>query len=222
MAKTVVEHSLAKSRQRNSQKSKQALLDAAIDIFAQRGPEAATVDEICQKADLNKRMIYHYFDSKEKLYEQTLSHMYDELLALNISLKSMLLDPEELLETIIRQYHTFLQKHRNFVRLICYENLYSGKTIKKLKLGTRKAPVITAIQVALEKGRAENKFRNNIDAKKLLVTIMGICFFYFSNEYTMRELVGDMSMTKPALEKQVKHVLDILLNGIRKENKHGR
>ena len=66
-----------------------------------------------------------------------------------------------------------------------------------------------------EKGKAEKCFRADINAQKVLITIMGLCFFYFSNEYTMKELVGGISMTPAGLDKQIRHVCDIILNGIR-------
>ncbi len=202
------------AKKRNSQKSRKDLLNAAIDVFSRRGPNAATVDEICDKANLNKRMLYHYFGSKEKLYQQALNHMYQQLLSLNISLETMLLPVEKLIETIVRQHHMFLLEHRNFVRLISYENLNRGRTVKKLKLSAENAPVIKALRLALKKGQQEKLFRKNINIQELLISILGLCFFYFSNEYTMKELVGEKTVTKSAIETRVKHVVDLLLNGI--------
>lgn len=201
-------------KKRDTQKSVQRLLDAAIDVFAEQGPQAATVDEICRRAELNKRMLYHYFGGKAQLYHKALEHMYEKLLALDISLGTMLLSVDKLIATIVRQYYTFLKDHRNFVRLICFENLNGGRTARKLKISAQKAPVVTALKLALEKGQTEGRFRRNVDVQKLLVSIMGLCFFYFSNQYTMREIVGDMAMTKPALDRQVKHVVDLVLHGI--------
>ena len=57
------------AKKRNARQSSERLLKAAIEVFASRGPNGPTVDEICRKAGLNKRMIYHYFGSKERLYE---------------------------------------------------------------------------------------------------------------------------------------------------------
>lgn len=201
-------------KKRNSQKSMQDLLEAAIEVFAEHGPNAATVDKICSRAGLNKRMLYHYFGSKEQLYQQTLRYIYQQLLSLDVSLETMLLPMKELIETIVRQHHKFLLEHRNFVRLISYENLNRGRTAKELRLGATKAPVIKALRLAMKKGRQEKLFRKNIDIQELLVSILGLCFFNFSNEYTMKELVGKRSMTKSSLEKRIKHVVNLVLYGI--------
>ena len=204
----------AAARKRGSQSSMQDLLAAAIEVFAQRGPEAATVDEISRKAGLNKRMIYHYFGSKEQLYRQSLQYVYEQFRSLDISLSAMLLPVEELVETLVRQYYTFLHDHPNFVRLISYENLSGGEVVRQLGLGGQKAQIITALRLALEKGKAERQFRSGIDVPELLVSILALCFFYFSNANTMGEFVSEVAMTKPALERRVAHVVDLLLHGI--------
>ncbi len=201
-------------KKRNSQKSTQDLLEAAIEVFAEHGPNAATVNEICNKADLNKRMLYHYFGSKENLYQQALNHIYQQFLSVDMSLGSMLLPVEKLIEMIVRQYYDFLYKHQNFVRLICYENLNYGRAARKLKLKGQKAPIITALKLALKKGKAEKRFRKGIDASELMVSILALCFFNFSNRYTIKEFAGEVAATKPAIEKRAKHVADLLLNGI--------
>ena len=201
-------------RKRDAQASTRAVLEAAIAVFAERGPQAATVDEISRKAGLNKRMLYHYFGSKQRLYQEALRCVYDEFLSLDISLASMLLPVEELVETLVRQYHGFLHKHPSFVRLISYENLSYGRTARELKLSGQKAPMITALRLALEKGRAEKRFRKGVDVPELLVSILALCFFYFSNEHTMRQFVSEVGMTKSALNRRIDHVVDLVLHGI--------
>ena len=209
-------------KKRDSQSSTKALLDAAIEIFAQRGPDAATVDEITRKAGLNKRMLYHYFGSKDKLYAAALRHIYEQFFSLDISLAAMMMPVDELVRALVRQYHTFLLGHPSFVRLICYENLNRGRTVRGLKLGGQKAPIITALQLALEKGQAEKQFRRCIDVPELLVSILALCFFYFSNEHTMKEFVSDVSMTRAALDRRIEHVSDLLLHGITDGRTEGR
>jgi TetR/AcrR family transcriptional regulator len=55
-------------RQRDAERSRQALLDAALDEFAERGYAGARVADIAQRAGVNKQLINYYFGSKEGLY----------------------------------------------------------------------------------------------------------------------------------------------------------
>lgn len=56
------------SRQRDAERSRQALLAAALDEFSVRGYAGARVADIARRAGVNKQLINYYFGSKEGLY----------------------------------------------------------------------------------------------------------------------------------------------------------
>lgn len=63
--------------------TRDALLDAAERAFAVRGFDGASMREIVRDAGLkNQASLYHYFESKEDLYEAVLSRAVDALLPL--------------------------------------------------------------------------------------------------------------------------------------------
>jgi TetR/AcrR family transcriptional regulator, regulator of cefoperazone and chloramphenicol sensitivity len=55
------------------------ILEAAGEVFADKGYEAATIREICEKAGVNLAAVNYYFGGKESLYVQTLerAHLRD-------------------------------------------------------------------------------------------------------------------------------------------------
>ncbi len=53
---------------RDPDRTRAAIFDAALAEFAALGPAGARVDAIAAAARVNKRMLYHYFGSKEGLY----------------------------------------------------------------------------------------------------------------------------------------------------------
>ena len=55
-------------RQRDAERSRQALLAAALDEFSRRGFAGARVADIARRAGVNKQLINYYFGSKEGLY----------------------------------------------------------------------------------------------------------------------------------------------------------
>lgn len=56
--------------------TKERILEAAGNVFAQKGFEAGTVREICQSADVNLAAINYHFGDKRRLYLATISHAY--------------------------------------------------------------------------------------------------------------------------------------------------
>ncbi|BBM83061.1 TetR/AcrR family transcriptional regulator [Candidatus Uabimicrobium amorphum] len=57
------------NNERNPQQTKRKILRAALEEFCENGFDGARVDKIKDEAGVNKRMIYHYFGSKEGLFE---------------------------------------------------------------------------------------------------------------------------------------------------------
>ena len=56
-------------RQRDAERTRGALLDAALAEFAAKGRAGARVSEIAERAGVNKQLISYYFGGKDGLYE---------------------------------------------------------------------------------------------------------------------------------------------------------
>src|SRR4030067_3860926 len=58
------------------ERTRERLLDAAGEVFAERGYRRATVREICRRANVNIASVSYYFKSKEDLYADVLEFAY--------------------------------------------------------------------------------------------------------------------------------------------------
>lgn len=65
---------------RDAQATRARILDAAIDEFSEHGLAGARIDRIAEAAAANKRSIYVYFDSKEKLFDAALHHVLTKMI----------------------------------------------------------------------------------------------------------------------------------------------
>jgi AcrR family transcriptional regulator len=66
-------------RERKQQLVRDAIWDAAIDLFARKGFDATTVDGIVEAAGVSRRSFFRYFASKTELMEQGGAGRYEAL-----------------------------------------------------------------------------------------------------------------------------------------------
>ncbi|MFF4183486.1 TetR/AcrR family transcriptional regulator [Streptomyces sp. NPDC001691] len=88
----------AGERRRDAGATRRRLLDAARDLFAERGYEGATVREIAERAGANQALLFRYFGSKQGLLTEVVAQGGLERLRAT--------PPEELFETALRSMLT--------------------------------------------------------------------------------------------------------------------
>src|SRR5260370_25561971 len=73
--------STAPARRRDAAATRDALLAAGAELFAERGYDGVPVTAIAQKAGVNKAMINYHFGGKRKLYRAIVSATFTEIVA---------------------------------------------------------------------------------------------------------------------------------------------
>ncbi len=178
--------------ERNAERTKANILTAAVKEFSENGFAGARVDCIASEAGCNKGMIYQYYGSKEKLYENVIAHEYKLLSTIESELiQRKYTDPAELIDVIVDRYFDFLIENPDFVKIIMWENLNEAKTIKASEaLTTVKAPIIDCIRKTVRHGREIGVFNENANSKVVVFALITGAFSYFSNRYTLPILLN--------------------------------
>jgi TetR/AcrR family transcriptional regulator len=163
-------------RTRDADATRAALLSAATEVFADVGYAGARVDEIAERARVNKRMIYEYFGDKHGLYREVLTSR----LALPAFSSHEAGDPREAVAELIRWYFGLLAGDQAFARLLAWGMLAGSRSRKKhALLLSSVAPVEEQFSNVLRRGITSGAFRSDIDHEMLRTTILSLCLGYF-------------------------------------------
>jgi TetR/AcrR family transcriptional regulator len=203
-------------RRRDSAGTRARILNVATREFANKGYEGAKTDDIADRARINKRMIYHYFSSKELLYLAVLEAAYERARSAEQKLELDQLTPVEALTRFTEFTFDSFVRDRTFINLLATENRQRAKVLKKsAQVNRMNSPVIDAIGRIIARGHADGTIRAGLDARQLWITIIGICYFFFSNIYTL-SVIFDADMEDPAsIAARRAHVVEFVLRGVR-------
>ncbi len=67
-------------RERKKRRTREAISNAAIDLFAERDFEAVTIAEIAEAADVSQKTVFNYFPTKEDLVYERQAAVEEQLL----------------------------------------------------------------------------------------------------------------------------------------------
>ncbi|MEP6876828.1 MAG: TetR/AcrR family transcriptional regulator [Burkholderiales bacterium] len=203
---------LPEPRTRDADRTQQAILRAAMDEFSDKGLGGARMDGIAERAGVNKRLIYYYFDNKEALFLAALETTYADIREAERELRLESLDPPEAVRRLVAFTWKHYLKHPEFLTLLNSENLHRAKHLKQSKrVREMNSPLVQLLGDVLERGRRDGVFRGGVDPVHLYISIAGLAYFYLSNNPTLSTIFGRNLMTPKALSERLSHITEVVM-----------
>lgn len=202
--------------ERDPERTRAAILQAATEEFTAKGLNGARVDHIAQRSGVNKRMIYYYFGDKEGLYLAVLEETYAAIRHAEIGLHLDDRDPIDGMRELIRFTWNYFIKHPEFLSLLATENLHRARFLKQSsKIRDLHSPLVGMISSLLKRGVERKVFRANVDPVQLYISIASLGFFYMSNRHTLSTIFGRDLSAPAALQARGEHIVDVVLGYLR-------
>jgi hypothetical protein len=201
-----------------AERTRANILKVATHEFSERGLAGARVDEIAERTNTSKRMIYYYFESKEGLYRAVLEKAYEQIRRIEGDVTTDQLPPVEALRQLVGATYDWHNDHPDFVRLVMNENIHRAQHIGTLDiLLTRRRSILDLLQKLLQRGEKSGDFRKGLDPLDLHMTISALSFYNVSNRHTFSRIFEhDMSAAK-VLRARREVVIDTVLRWCRAE-----
>lgn len=213
MAKPLTRKKTATRTGRNAEVAKADLIASARREFADKGFALAGIESIAEPTGLNKKMIYHYFGSKEGLYVSVLEEAYLGIRAMEQSLGLEELSPLEAIRKLVVSTWDYYIDNPEFLALVNQENLLRAEYLKKSGVVKRRtSTLLRSVQNVLDRGAAEGSIRSGIDPMQLNHSIAGLGFYYLNNRFTNTELYAFDHMTPDALAARREFIVEFVMS----------
>ncbi len=194
---------------RNAERSRQAILDAAERLFAERGFESTSLQEIGAAAGVSRGTPGYFFGSKEALYRAVL----DRAIATRRDLVAEIGEraaranqpPADTIADFVATYLDFLAADRHFLALVDRESLAGGGHLYASEAQLRSLrESVGQLAAQLERGGYDRH-----DPRQLFISCVALCEWPFAH----RPLLAGLGLDPrdPAfIETRKRHILDLI------------
>lgn len=159
-------------RTRRREDTRQKLYEAAVDLIAERGYSATTVDDIALRAGVAKGTVYYNFASKTELFEELLRHGIG-LLTNQFREVSANVPPREAVAALIRTQLEFIQRYRAFAQLLLSEMWRTNREWQQT-LRLLREEVIGVIAEVIQAGVRSGDFPADLDVQVASSALFGV------------------------------------------------
>ncbi len=119
-------------RDRQRQETRARILQAALDLFAERGYEGASVRDIAKRAGVTHGMIKYHFEDKDRLWRAAVSFLFSRM-AEEIEVTPPADSPDadfRALKGFIRQYVRYCARHPEHARIMVQASMRNDERFR--------------------------------------------------------------------------------------------
>lgn len=198
----------------DSENTETEILNAAKEVFQQKGMAGTRMQEIADKANINKALLHYYYRNKQLLFEAVFQSAF-KLLA--PQLHKILNDDSDLFEKIknfTENYVSFVIKHPYLPNFVIQELSKNPEFVQKLR-ADKNFPSIKKFKTQVNQAAIQGIIKP-IEAEQLFINIMSLNIFPFIGQPLLMVLVNaDKESYNKILKKRKTEVAEFIINSIK-------
>ncbi|MDQ2770794.1 MAG: TetR/AcrR family transcriptional regulator [Bacteroidota bacterium] len=157
--------------------TEELILEAAQAVFLEKGLAGARMQEIADRAGINKALLHYYFRSKEKLSELIINRAVGALLPRMVAALETEADLFEKIRRLAGEYITFVSQNSFLPLFIVNEVNRNPQFFFKMAVQHQK-PHLDKFRQQVEEAVAKGRIRP-ISSAQLLMNLMSLVLFPF-------------------------------------------
>lgn len=190
------------------------ILDAALSVFARDGYDGASLMDIAALADTRHPLLLYHFGSKENLWRQVMSHIFDELKANYSAVVELSRDLSALdsLKMFIRAFVQFSARHPDRVTLVLNEMRADGERLAWLN-AEYMVVLHAQLNALFDRVEAEGRLKP-IPRPNLIFILIGSVSTLFMAEPVVRHIYGMDPQTPDHVSAHADWIIEMLTGGL--------
>lgn len=186
---------------------------AATEIFEEKGLAAARMQDIADRAEINKALLHYYFRSKEKLFMAVFDKLADKVFKKFASIFEEDMPFEEKIRYFFNEHMSFLQKNPKLPMFILTEINRNPKLIDKFLNKINISNIKTKISGDVSASLPEEAIPH------LMVTIVSLSVFPIAAKPILKGILNNAGIEYSQFIKERKHVApDFIINALKQYN----
>jgi AcrR family transcriptional regulator len=199
--------------------TEEKIIKAATDIFLKKGKDGARMQEIADRAGINKALLHYYFRSKEKLHEEVFRNELKTFFRGVLGTFKESEDIQTFIKSFVHHYIDNIARRPRLIRFIIWEIEQGGENLSKIILETmqennyQSKQILTKIQTEI----SANRIRR-IDPPNLIVSLIGMCLFPFIAKPIIDSIFPHVNVTSSEfLNRRKEEIFNLVWTGIKPE-----
>jgi len=188
--------------------TKTKILDAALELFSEKGFKATTTKSIAEKAEVNEVTLFRYFESKEKLFLAVIDReamVRFEIIQHEIEPSGNLVEDLAMIGSFMAEY---MVERSSFFKLMALEVNRYPKIFDHI--GTVPLAAIAMLGQYFDKAKENGLVRKDADTE-----VMAVSFFSFIFRIlVVNAFLGEDLLMKKDRDESMRDFAEIFVNGI--------
>ena len=199
--------------------TEEIIFDAAHEVFVEKGFDGARMQEIAEKAGINKALLHYYYRTKEKLFKTIFERVFNNFIPKIVGFMESDIPLFEKIELFVHSYLDFILRNPYVPNFIINEiNRNPDNVVEMLGGVITKNDAFEKFS-SLVKKEIEKGVIRPIEPIQLLVNMVGLCVF----PIIIRPIIqgigfrGDKKLYKEFIDNRKKEVTDFIIHSIKIE-----
>jgi AcrR family transcriptional regulator len=169
--------------------TEQKILEAAEEVFHEKGFDGARMQEIADKASINKGLLHYYFKTKDSLFEAIFSMAFRKMLAQIQSILLLEIPLDEKIDRIVDGYMGMLAKNPSLPLFVIHElNKNPDRFIAK-NVNSNAGHTFSSFAASVQKEIDAGHIRA-VDPLQLFLNMISMIIFPYIGRPMIQSVIG--------------------------------